>query len=139
MMNAVNSTRLRVPKLVWITVVVAYITVDGGKGPSFQITGTKGHLSILSDATHAHLYRENTYQRLSIPTNEDPWPTGPAMVRDLVQAIKTGGRTACDINQARRATEIGFAIHHSSKQGGAKIAFVRCGSIYTSGIIPLGK
>ncbi|MDE2723046.1 MAG: hypothetical protein OXI59_06690, partial [Gemmatimonadota bacterium] len=59
---------------------------------------------------------------LSLPTDKDPWPTGPAIVRDLVQAIKTGGRTACDINHVRRATEIGFAIHHSSKQGGAKIA-----------------
>ena len=102
--------------------VVAYITTDGGKGPGFQITGTKGHLSILSDATHAHLYREDAYQPLSLPADEELWPTGSAMVRDLVQAIKTGGRTACDINHARRATEIGFAIHHSSKQGGAKIA-----------------
>ena len=60
------------------------------------------------------------------------------MVRDLVQAIKTDGRTACDIIQARRATEIGFAIHHSSKQGGVKIALSDDGSISTSGIIPPG-
>ena len=46
---------------------------------------------------------------------------GKAMVSDLVEAVQTGGRTACDIEHACRATEIGFAIHGSSMQGGAKV------------------
>ena len=44
------------------------------------------------------------------------------MVRDLVQAVENGTRSDCDLPEARRATEIGFAIHSSSAQNGAKIS-----------------
>ena len=40
---------------------------------------------------------------------------------DLVRAVQQGGPTACDVDQARRATEIGFAIHASSARGGARL------------------
>ena len=43
------------------------------------------------------------------------------MVSDLVSSIHSGKRTACDIDQARRATEIGFAIHQSSLSNGKRI------------------
>ena len=104
--------------------VVAYVTTGGAKGPSFDITGEKGRLSILSDAKEAYVWRKDTgrIQPLSLPSVEDRWPTGPSLVRDLVHAVQNGGRTACDIDQARRATEIGFAIHHSSAKEGARIA-----------------
>ena len=39
-----------------------------------------------------------------------------------MNAIRTGGRTACDVEETRRATEIGFAIHASSALGGARVS-----------------
>ena len=44
------------------------------------------------------------------------------MVADLVKAVQDGERTSCDVDQARRAPEIGFAIHHSSRENGARVA-----------------
>ena len=41
--------------------------------------------------------------------------------KDLVNAVENGGKTACDAAEARRATEIGFAIHMSHNSSGAKI------------------
>ena len=43
------------------------------------------------------------------------------MVADLARAVREGGRTACDIAEARRATEIGFALHSSSAQDGVRV------------------
>ena len=42
-------------------------------------------------------------------------------VRDLVEAVRAGGRTACDLDEAGRATLIGSAVHESSRQGGRRI------------------
>lgn len=104
--------------------VIVYITADGGKGPTFDITGEKGRLSILNDGKAAFLWREGAdrFETLTIPTAEVKWPTGPAMVEDLAKAVQSGGRTDLDIDRARRATEIGFAIHHSSRENGARIS-----------------
>ena len=103
--------------------VIAYVTPDG-KGQSFEISGEKGRLSIFADASAAYLRPEGAdeAQALSLPTAGEDWPTGPAMVRDLVEAVANGGRTSCDIQQARRATEIGFAIHSSSAGDGSKVS-----------------
>ncbi len=103
--------------------LIAYITSDGGKGPTFYITGEKGRLSILDDGKEAYLWREGSgsVEALSVPVPKIKWPTGPAMVEDLVNVVQGGDRTACDVVQARRATEIGFAIHHSSRESGARI------------------
>jgi len=43
------------------------------------------------------------------------------MVRDLVAAVAANSTTACDTGQARRATEIGFAIHLSNMQAGVRL------------------
>ncbi len=102
---------------------VAYVSPDG-KGPSFEVTGEEGRLSVFADATDAYLRREDGDRALalSLPSVDEDWPTGPAMVRDLVQAVENGTRSDCDLPEARRATEIGFAIHSSSAQNGAKIS-----------------
>jgi hypothetical protein len=50
------------------------------------------------------------------------WPAGPDAVGDLVDAVVNGGTTACDVDEARRATEIGFAVHLSHLAGGARVA-----------------
>ncbi len=41
---------------------------------------------------------------------------------ELIKAIRTGGRTLCDVEETRRATEIGFALHASNDLGGARVS-----------------
>ena len=109
--------------------VVLYITADGrhpgAGGPSFEVVGQDGRLFLLNDAKESYIWSpegESNMRPIELPQGGDPWPAGPAMVRDLVQAVRTGQRTSCDVAQARRATEIGFAIHTSSAQDGVKVA-----------------
>ena len=121
--------------------VVLYITQGGGP-MSFDIIGENGRLFLLNDANESFVWRaegEAKMAPIELPEEPDTWPAGPAMVRDLVQAIETGGRTACDIDHARRATEIGFAIHASSAQGGAKCNSARCRPVTSHRIVPMGK
>ena len=108
---------------------VLYITPDGAhKGPglpmSFEVVGENGRLFLLNDATESFVWRENdpsNIHRLELPQETEPWPAGSAMVEDLINAVQSGGRTACDIKEACPATEIGFAIHLSAKRQGAQI------------------
>jgi predicted dehydrogenase len=109
---------------------VAYVTPAGGPGPSFEVLGDRGRLLILDDGREAYLWPAGTtgtsagqarLRPLDLPVAEGPWPDGPAAVRDLVRAVETGGATACDVEHARRATEIGFAVHASHAAGGARL------------------
>jgi len=104
--------------------MVAYVTGGGPKGMGFDIAGEDGRLAIYADAAAASFWRVDAAEPeiLSLPVSEGEWPAGTAMVNDLVQALHQGGRTACDIEEARRATEIGFALHSSAAQGGAIVA-----------------
>jgi len=79
------------------------------------------HLFSLGDANHAGARQQHDLRQLDGPTSLGGWIPGPAIVRDLVRAVRVGGTTSCDVEHARRATEIGFAIHMSSKAGGARI------------------
>ena len=113
---------------------VAYITGDGPKSIGFDIAGADGRLAVYADATEAWHWREGAPAplALALPATAGSWSAGPAMVADLVRAMRDGGRTACDIAAARRATEIGFALHSSAAQNGAKIilpAADRCLSV----------
>jgi len=104
-----------------------YLASDGGPRPAFEVIGSQGRLLILGDASE--VYHVNTatnagapsLRAVELPAHGDAWPAGPAMVRDLVNAVATQSQTACDVAQARRATEIGFAIHLSHAQQGARI------------------
>lgn len=108
---------------------VLYITPDGahsgdGLPISFEVVGDTGRLFVLNDAHQSFVWKSDSsdqVQLVELPQDTTAWPAGPAMVRDLVQAIQTGSRTKCDSDQARRATEIGFAIHESSKRLGARV------------------
>lgn len=60
-------------------------------------------------------------QPLAIPQPVGEFPSGVAIVNDLVDAVASGGRTSCDVEEARRATEIGFAVHLSHARQGARI------------------
>ena len=109
--------------------VVLFITSDGahkgtGLPMNFEVVGENGRLFLLNDAAESFLWRENdpSYtHRLELPRETEPWPAGRSMVEDLISAVENGGRTSCDIKEASPATEIGFAVHLSSKQQGAKI------------------
>ena len=108
---------------------VLYITPDGAhKGPglpmSFEVVGENGRLFLLNDATESFVWRENdpsNMRQLEIPQETEPWPAGKAMAEDLINAVGSGERTACDIKEASPATEIGFAIHLSAQRQGAQI------------------
>lgn len=100
------------------------VTADGGRRPAFEVIGEEGRLLILHDAELCNLWTENSgwTHPLELPLNPDPWPAGEAMVRDLVAAVTSHATTACDVEQAHRATEIGFAIHISHLRDGARVA-----------------
>ena len=105
--------------------VVLYVTPAGGH-ISFEIVGEKGRLFLLKDARESFIWLDSSdgssnLQPLEMPEETEQWPAGKAMVRDLVQAVQTGGRTSCDVEHAQHATEIGFAIHASSAHGGIKV------------------
>ena len=108
---------------------VAVVMPEGGPGVGFEVLGEHGRLLILNDARQAHLWTETSVggrtelqpRPLELPPVAEGWPAGPAAVSDLAQAVRTGGNTACDVDHARRATEIGFAIHLSSKNAGARV------------------
>ena len=103
---------------------VAFVTAGGPKAIGFDIAGSEGRVAIYNDGTTAWHWLENGDEprAISLSVAVDPWPSGPAMVADLVEAVRSGGRTACDIEQARRATEIGFALHNSSSEARARVA-----------------
>ncbi|MDP6111513.1 MAG: Gfo/Idh/MocA family oxidoreductase [Planctomycetota bacterium] len=104
--------------------LVASVIPAGRLGMSFDILGTEGRILCLRDSQECYLWRKATegHERINLPPNEEGWPAGPESVRDLVQAIQTGGGTACDLDHARRATEIGFAIHLSHAANGKRIS-----------------
>lgn len=99
---------------------------EGGRR-SFTVLGTEGRLEILNEAEEAYFWEgsnELTHEArmIDLPKTDEPWPRGSAIVRDMVNAIRTDGRTVCDVEEARRSTEIGFAIHASNALGGARIS-----------------
>ncbi len=110
---------------------VMYVTPDGGSAPAFEVIGKGGRLLLLNDARENALWTLETPPGgaarlrptpLELPSDAADWPAGPAAVRDLVGAILDRRPTACDVDAARRATAIGFAIHESSRRGGMRVA-----------------
>ncbi len=100
--------------------ISAYVTCDGPKGPAFEIASEEGRISVFADGAAARIHKAASEEPLSLPPKAEGWPAGMDMVADLVRAVK-GGRTACDVSEARRATEIGFAICSSSGRDGARV------------------
>ena len=103
--------------------VVLYFTPDGTRRPTFDVVGDEGCLTIVDDGRQAWHWRDDEAppQPLDIPQPVGEFPSGAAIVRDLVNAVASGGKTACDVEEARRATEIGFAVHLSHARQGARI------------------
>tara|TARA_B100000686_G_C16767200_1_gene962623 strand:+ start:1352 stop:2386 length:1035 start_codon:yes stop_codon:yes gene_type:complete len=97
--------------------------IPEGPKVGFNVTGSEGGLIASQDFRKAYYWREDEAKQihLSLPTEKEEWPAGPAAINDLVTSILKGQRTSCDIDEARRATEIGFAVHASNKLNGAKV------------------
>ena len=106
------------------------IMSEGGRR-SYTITGTAGRLVVMQEGERAYLWGTDDESgefasapvELDVPRPDHPWHRGPAAIRDLAGKVKNDGRTACDVEETRRATEIGFAIHASAALGGAEVSF----------------
>lgn len=102
---------------------VATFSPAGSMG--IDVVGDKGRLVVWGDASAATLWcaRSQEKQDLSLPTEDtSAWPAGQRMVSDLIATVNAGsGKTACDIDCARRTTEIAFGAHWSSDMGGARV------------------
>ena len=95
----------------------------GSQRPAFDVIGDQGRLTIMDDGGQAWHWQDVNAppQPLAIPQPEGDFPSGPAIVLNLVDAVANGGRTACDVEESRRATEIGFAVHLSHARQGARV------------------
>ena len=113
---------------------IGYVMRDGGPAHGYEVLGSKGRLLILNDSNAAFLWdvREGmtmydgagfAARQIDFPREPRGWPAGPAIVRDLVEAIQTGGTTQCDMQRAGIVTELGFAFHASHQLGGARVTF----------------
>jgi predicted dehydrogenase len=110
-----------------------YVTPDGGPGLAFEVLGDRGRLLLMNDAREAFLWQAETPRgpvrpiepaQVGTPPQPPPgWEAGPAAVADLVAAVQAGGgaKTACDVDEARRASEIGFAVHSSHAASGRRL------------------
>ena len=129
-----EGRRLDPPGRAWVGLdngaALALLPEGGGRG--FTVLGRGGRLEIVNDARQAYLWEARSGapagdhlaaapEVLELPRPAGPWPRGAALVRDLMQAVRAGTRTQCDVPQIRRATEIGFAVHESSAAGGATV------------------
>ncbi|HEX5415175.1 MAG TPA: Gfo/Idh/MocA family oxidoreductase [Chloroflexota bacterium] len=108
--------------------VQAFVTAAGyvkGFDPGFDVIGSRGRLTVVSDGVDTGIWSlgedEKTPVARALPPIK-PVPHWPRAVQDLVSAIRDGHPTRCDIAHARRATEIGFVVHQSDRQGGRRIA-----------------
>jgi predicted dehydrogenase len=106
-----------------------YVT---GFDMSFDLVGSRGRIVVVSDGLETRAWRTPEGGRVPEPfdppelgpgqgppwTDAPPWPT---IVADLFDAVEQGRPTAGDVEVARRASEIGFAIHQSQREGGRRV------------------
>lgn len=90
---------------------------------SFDVMGSRGRVAVHSDGAATHVWRDGALQELPelAPGQGPPWadaPPWPTIVADLL----AGGPTRCDVDHVRRASEIGFAVHQSSREGGRRVS-----------------
>jgi predicted dehydrogenase len=102
----------------------AYVS-PAGPGLGFDLVGSAGRLVLLSDGARSHLW---TFGDGGVVTDRQalsfapPPPAWPLAVEDLLDAIDGGTETIAGLQVARRATEIGFAVHQSHREGGRRIS-----------------
>ncbi|MDE0448743.1 MAG: Gfo/Idh/MocA family oxidoreductase [Spirochaetaceae bacterium] len=129
-----KGRRLDPPGRAWVGLdggaLLALLPEGGGRG--FSVIGSAGRIEIVNDARQAYIWHAQAGgpgaghlsaapTGLELPQPDSPWPRGAVLVRDLARAVRTRGATQCDVEQIRRATEIGFAVHESHAAGGAAV------------------
>lgn len=95
-----------------------------GSGMAFDVVGSRGRLVIVNDGAATHLWTTGADGKTLLPRTlppATPAPAGPAAVADLLTALDRGTPTLSDLDCARRATELGFAVHQSDREGGRRI------------------
>lgn len=96
-----------------------------GTGMAFDVIGSRGRLVIVNDGAGSYLWTTGadgkTLLSRTLPA-ATPAPAGPTAVADLFGALDQGRPTLCNLDCARRASEIGFAVHQSDREGGRRIA-----------------
>lgn len=104
---------------------VEAFVVHAGSGMTFDVVGSHGRLVVVQDGAETLLWTTGadgkTLVSRPLPANR-PTPSGPTAVVDLLAAVDSGKPPQCNFDCARRATEIGFAVHQSDRQGGRRIA-----------------
>jgi predicted dehydrogenase len=91
---------------------------------ALDVVGSRGRLVVLGEGAATSLWSVGDDGRTPvacpIPAVEGtpPWPL---VVEDLVHAMERQRPTGCDLDCARRATELTFAVHQSSREGGRRV------------------
>jgi predicted dehydrogenase len=95
-----------------------------GSGMAFDVVGSRGRLVIVTDGAETHLWTTGadgkTLLSRTLPA-ATPAPAGPAAVADLFTALDDGRPTLCGLDCARRASEIGFAVHQSNRDDSRRV------------------
>ncbi len=94
-----------------------------GTGLGFDLVGSTGRLILVNDGAETYLWTQGEAGATTGRTFPfiPPPPASPLAVADLIDAIERGTPTTADLQVARRATEIGFAVHQSHREGGRRI------------------
>ena len=107
--------------------VEAYVSPAGyvrGFDMGFDVVGSRGRLVVLGEGADTCLWSvaedgKSPLARALPPIGQEPhWPL---VVQDLVEALDQNRPTHCDRDCARRATELSFAVHQSSREGGRRV------------------
>jgi predicted dehydrogenase len=92
---------------------------------SFDVVGSRGRVVVHSDGRETRVWAPGPVDLPALgPGQGPPWdgaPPWPAAVADLFDAVTADRPTRCDLEHARRASEVGFVIHQSSRQGGRPV------------------
>jgi len=103
--------------------VFIHILPDGF-GVQFSVMGSEGYLITLNDFKRVDYWKHDALNdpiTLDFQNEKDDWLSGPFAISDLVNSIRFGRKTSCDIEETRRATEIGFAVYVSNQQNGVPV------------------
>ena len=98
--------------------VEAYLTSRNfvaGFDMSFDVVGSEGRLVVMSDGKETKVWGPRAVDLPAAEPNQgEPWPR-------IVANLLSDDPVLCGVEHARRATEIGFAIHQSHREGGRRV------------------
>ncbi len=103
--------------------VEGYVT-RAGSGLGFEVIGSQGRLVIVDDGAETHIWTTGADGKALLSRTlppASPTVAGPLAAADLFAALDGGGQSLADVHCARRATEIGFAVHQSHREGGRRV------------------